>query len=114
MYKFAIAAAAAALALTGSAATAQMRDTHTTTTMQGPMGTTTTTRMMDHRIDGPNGTRTMERTTVRSHNGRTVMHDRHDMRGPNRSWHSNRNHCKTWWSHGRKMRSCRAPMRNHR
>ena len=41
MYKLAIAAAAAVMALTGSSATAQMRDTHTTTTMQSPMGTTT-------------------------------------------------------------------------
>ncbi len=112
MYKLAIAAAAAVMALTGSSATAQMRDTHTTTTMQSPMGTTTTPRTMDHRMDGQNGTRTVERTTVRTHNPRGDMRARHDMRGTNRSWHSNRNHCKTWWSHGRKMRSCRAPMRH--
>jgi len=121
MHKFAIAAAAAVMALTGTAAIAQMDRSHTTTTMQDPMGnrTTTTTRTMDRSMDGQNGNRTMERTTVRTHHSRGDMRDNrqmrngHDMRGTNRSWHSNRTHCKTWWSHGRKMRNCKTMMRHH-
>ena len=101
MHKFAIAAVAAA-ALFGTAASAQMTNTRTTTTT--PVGTaTTTTQTMQH----PMGKTTMQRTTVRTRT--TAVTPRH----ANRSWHSNRKHCKTWWNHGRKLRSCKTRMRKH-
>ena len=90
--KLALAAAAALMALTGTAASAQMNQTRTTTTVRT--------------MEQPHGT--MERTTVRTH---TVATPHHRM-ATNRSWHSNKRHCKTWWSHGRKMRSCKTMMRH--
>ena len=90
MHKFTLAAAAAVMALTGTAASAQMNQTRTTTTtqtMEKPMGS-------------------MERTTTRTHTmSKPMMHHRMAKRSMR--------HCKTWWNHGRKMRSCRAPMRHH-
>ena len=86
MHKFALAAAAAVMALTGTAATAQMDQTRTTTTtqtMQHPMGT-------------------MEKTTVRTHTMNGTM--------PGHMAMKSKRHCKTWWSHGRKMRNCRSTM----
>ena len=89
MHKFALAAAAAVMALTGTAATAQMDQTRTTTTtqtMQHPMGT-------------------MEKTTVRTHTMNGTM--------PGHMAMKSKRHCKTWWSHGRKMRSCKTMMHHH-
>lgn len=89
MHKLTLAAAAAVMALTGTAATAQMDQTRTTTTtqtMQHPMGT-------------------MEKTTVRTHTMNGTM--------PGHMAMKSKRHCKTWWSHGRKMRSCKTMMRHH-
>ena len=89
MMKLTLAAAAAALALTGTAATAQMDNTTTTSqTMQQPMGT-----------------KTMERTTVRTHTMGTTTHHRMAAKSMR--------HCKSWWKHGRKMRSCKTMMHKH-
>ena len=90
MHKIAIAAAAAALALTGTAATAQMDAARTTTT----------TQTMEH----PMGTKTMERTTVKTHTMNGTM--------PRHMAMKSTRHCKTWWSHGKKMRSCKM-MKRH-
>ena len=104
MHKFAIAAVAAA-ALFGTAASAQMTDTRTT--VQTPVGTaTTTTRTMDRTMTNPAGTTTMQKTTVRTHQTRrTGMH--------NPMAKKSKRHCKTWWNHGRKLRSCKTMMRKH-
>ena len=87
MLKFALPLIAATL-LGGTAASAQMDQTRTTTT----------TQTMEH----PMGT--MERTTVRTHTTATTHH-RMAMKA--------KRHCKTWWSHGRKMRSCKKMMHRH-
>ena len=91
MMKLTLAAAAAALALTGTAATAQMDNTSTTTTSQT--------------MQQPMGTKTMERTTVRTHTMGTTTHHRMAAKSMR--------HCKTWWKHGRKMRSCKTMMHKH-
>ncbi len=90
-------AIAAAFALIGTAAGAQMNTTHTTTTT--PMGTATTTERTH--TDGMSG-RTDQRVTTRTMH--TTMH---------RTVASARTHCKTWWKHGRKMRSCKTMVHRH-
>ncbi len=93
-------AIAAAFALIGTAAGAQMNTTHTTTTT--PMGTATATTTTRTPTDGMSG-RADERTVVRTHS--TTM--RH------RTVAMARTHCKTWWKHGRKMRSCKTMVHRH-
>ena len=92
MHKLTLAAAAAALAFTGTAASAQMDQTRTTTTtqtMQHPMGT-------------------MEKTTTRTHTANGSMNGTM----PRHMAMKSKRHCKTWWSHGKKMRSCKM-MKRH-
>ena len=98
----AFAAAVALLGLTGTAATAQA-PTKSTTTVTTPTGTATTTTLthmdgMSGKMDERSTTRTKPSTVTR--NGHTA------------TAHARR-HCKTWWKHGKKMRSCRTMTRVH-
>jgi hypothetical protein len=103
-----LAAAVALLGLTGTAATAQMPMKQTTTTTT-PMGTaTTTTRThMDGmgKMDGMGG-KMDEKSTTRTKTSTVVRH------GHMATARSSR-HCKTWWKHGRKMRSCKTMTHVH-
>ena len=94
------AAAFALIGVTGTAATAQMpmKSTTTTTTPTGTATTTTRTHM-----DGMSG-RTDERVTTRTRASTVTRH------GHTATARSSR-HCKTWWKHGKKMRSCKTRTR---
>ena len=85
-------AIAAAFALLSTGAVAQM-PTKTTTTTTTPVGTATTTTRTH--TDGMSG-RTDQRVTTRTMH--TTMH---------RTVATARTHCKTYYKHGRKMRSCK-------
>ena len=98
----ALAAAVALFGLTGTAAVAQapVKQTTTVTTPAGTATTTTRTHM-----DGMSG-RTDERATTRTKTS-TVM--RHGHMATARSTR----HCKTWWKHGKKMRTCKTMTKVH-
>ena len=99
---FAFAAAVALLGLTGTAAVAQA-PVKSTTTATTPAGTaTTTTRTHMDRMSG----KMDERTTVRTKSS-TVTRNGHMATA-----HARR-HCKTWWKHGKKMRTCKTRTRVH-
>lgn len=96
----AFAAAVALLGLTGTAATAQA-PTKSTTTVTTPAGTATTTTRTH--MDGMSG-KMDERSTTRTKSS-TVTRNGHTATA-----HARR-HCKTWWKHGKKMRSCKTRTR---
>ena len=96
------AAAFATIGAVGTAAVAQM-PMKQTTTVATPAGTATTTTRTH--TDGMSG-RTDERTTVRSKSSTVTRH------GHMATAHSSR-HCKTWYKHGRKMRSCKTKTSVH-
>ena len=98
----ALAAAVALLGLTGTAATAQA-PTKSTTTVTTPTGTATTTTRTH--MDGMSG-KIDERSTTRTKTS-TVTRNGHMATA-----HASRR-CKTWWKHGKKMRSCRTMTRVH-
>lgn len=89
--------AAAALSLMGGSAAIAQAPVKQTTTVTTPTGTVKTTTRTH--ADGMSG-RTDERETVRT---KTAVATRH---GHTAVAHASR-HCKTWWKHGRKMRSCK-------
>ena len=97
---FAFAAAVALLGLTGTAAVAQA-PVKSTTTVTTPAGTATTTTRTH--MDGMSG-KMDERTTVRTKSS-TVTRNGHMATA-----HARR-HCKTWWKHGKKMRTCKTRTR---
>lgn len=98
-----ILAAAVLIGVTGAtSATAQM-PMKQTTTVSTPAGTTKTTTRTH--VDGMSG-RTDERVTTRTR-ASTVTRNGHMATA-----RSSR-HCKTWWKHGRKMRSCKTTMNRH-
>ena len=101
-----LAAAVALLGLTGTAATAQMAAKSSTTTTTTPMGTaTTSTRTHMDKMDGMGG-KMDEKSTTRTKTSTVVRH------GHMATARSSR-HCKTWWKHGKKMRSCKTMTHVH-
>ncbi|QGN54247.1 hypothetical protein [Novosphingobium sp. Gsoil 351] len=96
-----ILAAAALIGVTGAtAATAQM-PVKQTTTVTTPAGTTKTTTRTH--VDGMSG-RTDQRVTTRTKTAVATRHGHTAVASASR-------HCKTWWKHGRRMRSCKSVTR---
>ena len=98
----AFAAAVALLGLTGTAATAQM-PTQSTTTVDTPVGTATTSARTQ--MDGMSG-KMEERSTTRTKTS-TVTRNGHMATA------KSMRHCNTWWKHGKKMHSCKTRTHIH-